>query len=330
MDFKVGPLPEIIFGCGKRFLLLDILKNNRRSTVVITSPGMVKRDHYNQLMDKLQRENLVSQVYSSATPEPSLEDVDACLESLKGLGVDIIVGIGGGSVLDLTKAVGARLGIPKIVLPTTAGTGCEVTSRVVLKEKGRKKSFKDGNFIPSIAIVDPEFTLTVPAQLAVTTGLDAFAHATECLGSKNSNFLTNIVASTAAGRIEDAFEDAMEGNLGARTSMALGSLLAGIAFGSAGTTLGHGLSYPLANRGLSHSMAVSLVLPYALELNGHSDLVDFVKRVSKNLVIPEIPSWDILVMVEEVMGDRRHLGNNPKEVTREDVLEIYKKLEEVL
>lgn len=328
MDFKVGPIPVVIFGYGKRNLLLDFLRDSRKTAVVITSPGMVRRGHYSQLVERLQSENLVSKIYSFVTPEPSLEDVDSCLDSLKGLDIHAVVGIGGGSVLDLTKVVGARLGVTKIVLPTMAGTGSEVTSGAVMKNAGRKRTFKDRNFMPGIAIIDPEFTLTVPTQWVVSTGLDAFAHATECFGSRNSNVLTDMVASKAIELVEANFEKALAGDLEAKSNMALGSLLAGIAFGTAGTSLGHGLSYPLANRGLPHSLAVSVVLPYALEFNGHLLWGEFVRKISRGLFIPEIPGWDIPVMVEEVLEDRRHLDNNPQVVTQEDIRNIFERLEE--
>jgi alcohol dehydrogenase class IV len=120
---------------------------------------------------------------------------------------------------------------------------------------------------------------------------------------------------------------AVKGDTQAMVNLSLGSLMAGMAFGNSGTTLGHALSYPLSNRGIPHGEAVAMMLPHALEFNG-ADLA-FVKKLRSLVRTVEFrwgPRWDVNQMATEVMEDERHLGNNPVKVTFEDVLGIFEKM----
>ncbi len=123
----------------------------------------------------------------------------------------------------------------------------------------------------------------------------------------------------------------VKGDKEARVNMSLGSLMAGMAFGNSGTTLAHALSYPLSNRGVPHGEAIAMVMPYALEFN-RSDLalIEGLREIAKIVKPRWSPDWSIEEMAKEVMDDERHLANNPRQATFEDVLTMFEKIEEEL
>jgi len=332
LDFEFILPPQIIFGCRRRFLLLEKVKElKRRSLLIITSQGMMKREKSQEIFEILREGNLTFEVYREIPPEPCLDDVEICLEFAKRQVVDLITGIGGGSVIDAAKKVAMELGLPKIILPTTSGTGSEVSHESVFKVDGRKMAFVDRGLTPDIAIVDPELSFSMPSNLATATGIDALAHAVECNESKRSIPLVRTLALEAFKLLKANIRKAAKGEEEARVNMSLGSLTAGMAFGNSGTTLGHALSYPLSNRGVPHGEAVAMVLPYALEFNGaDAAFVTEVREVAKLVESKWDTGWDIQEMVREVMGDERHLANNPRKVAREDILKIFERIKDSL
>ncbi len=329
-DFEFILPPQIIFGCGRRFLLPEKVQELKaRNTLIITSQGMMKREKPREVFEIFSNENLPFEVYSKIPPEPSLEDVEICLEFAKKQAVDLIVGIGGGSVIDVAKKLALELRAPKIILPTTSGTGSEVTHESVLKVSGKKKTFVNKRLTPDVTIVDPEFTFSMLPKLAAATGIDALAHAIECYESKKSNPLVKTLALEAFKLLKENIRKAVEGDREARVNMSLGSLAAGMAFGNSGTTLGHALSYPVSNRGVPHREAAAMVLPYALEFNGaDAAFIIGVREIAKLIELRWDTSWDIQEMVREVMDDERHLANNPRKVTNKDVFKIFERIKD--
>jgi alcohol dehydrogenase class IV len=213
------------------------------------------------------------------------------------------------------------------MVPTTAGTGSEVTHESVLKVDGKKRAFVEAGLTADVAIVDPNLCNTMSKRLTASSGMDALAHAVECYESRKSNPIAKTLALEAYNLIKDNLMQAVKGDTQAMVNLSLGSMMAGMAFGNSGTTLGHALSYPLSNRGVPHGEAVAMVLPYALEFNG-SDLA-FAKKLRKFVRTIELQwdaRWDANEMAAEVMEDKRHLGNNPVEVTFEDILGIFEKM----
>lgn len=294
---------------------------------VVTSPGMVKRGHVSVVSASMAEHNRASEVFADVTPEPGIEDAHRCVAAARKKRVDLVVGLGGGSVMDVAKKAATDLALPKIMVPTTAGTGSEVTHESVLKVEGRKRAFVELGLTPDVAIVDPNLCASMTKQLCVSSGMDALAHAVECSESRKSNPISRALAQAAYELIKDNLERALEGEAGAMDSLSLGSLMAGMAFANSGTTLGHALSYPFSNRGVPHGEAVAMVLPYALEFN-RSDHA-FAERLRKlvRLVEPRWdPGWNAGEMAEEVMADERHLANNPVGVTLADVLGMFERM----
>ncbi len=299
--------------------------------LIVTSRGMLKRESLTQVTASLQEHQLSFEIFSGVDPEPPIENVYHCVGFAMENRYHLVIGLGGGSVLDVAKKVAADLGLPKIMIPTTAGTGSEVTHESVFKVDGKKKAFVEQNLLPDVAIVDPDLTKTMLPRLTASSGIDALAHALECYESRRGNPLVKALALESFKLLKENIQKAVEGYTEARVNMSLGSLMAGMAFGNSGTTLGHALSYPLSNRGVPHGQAIAMVLPYALEFNNSAlAFVEGLRELIKIIKPRWSPDWDIEEMTEEVMDDEKHLANNPREVTFEDVFHIFEKMEEEL
>ena len=317
---------KIIFGVGSvERIGSEAKKFSSESVLIVTTRGMRKRDALKQVIDSLNNQGINSKIFYEVNPEPPLENVYECMEFAEGC--DLIIGMGGGSVIDVAKKAAADSNLRKVMIPTTAGTGSEVTHESVLKVEDKKRAFVDEKLAPDIAIVDPELMKTMSPKLIASSGIDALAHAIECYDSKRSNTLVKTLAFEAYGIIKDNLRKAVDGDEKAIEKMALGSLIAGMAFGNSGTALAHALSYPLSNEGIPHGEAVAMVLPYALEFNGFdAEVINEVKEIIRALKLGREVKGDIEEMARTVMEDKKHLSNNPREVTYEDVVLIYEKI----
>jgi len=330
MNFNFILPQKIIFGENSTKRIGEEVKRlGARRILIATSRGMLQRGSLKGVTDSLQEHKLSFEVFSKVDPEPPIEDVYDCIAFAKKTESDLLIGLGGGSVMDIAKKVAVDLVLPKIMIPTTAGTGSEVTHESVLKVDGKKKAFVDEKIIPDIAIVDPNLMKTMPPRLVASSGIDALAHAIECYDSKKSNLLVKTLAFEAYKIIKDNLREAVENDKKAIENMALGSLMAGISFGNSGTALAHALSYPLSNEGIPHGEAVAMVLPYALEFNEFdARVINEIKEIIRNLKLGREIKGDIEGMAKTVMEDKKHLSNNPRKVTFENVMSIYKKVVE--
>ena len=229
-------------------------------------------------------------MYSEIDSEPTIEIVDRGALLCRDKKAEVVVGIGGGSVLDAGKAIALlqknsgsirdyqmgdrsieNRGIPYIAVPTTAGTGSEGTKTVVItnQEEKIKKSINHPYAVPDVAVLDPDLTLTLPEHVTALTGIDALSHAVESYVSLNANPLTESVALKAIELIGNNLKDAVKdgSNMEARGNMLLASYLAGISL-NAGVGIAHMLAQPIgAACGLSHSEAIGVVLPRVVEAN---------------------------------------------------------------
>lgn len=329
MNFSFVLPRNIIFGCNSLEQIYKELEGlGGEKALIVTSSGMIKRDGFIKLTNILKEAGLFLAVFSKVSPEPPIDEAEECLEFARKNTCDVVIGIGGGSVLDIAKKVGMDLGRPKVMLPTTAGTGSEVTHESVLKVDGKKKAFVDEKLTPDIAIVDPNLTMTTPPRLTASSGIDALAHAIECYDCKTNNPLVRTLAFEAYTIIKNNLGKAVADDREARTNMALGSLMAGMAFGNSGTALCHALSYPLSNEGVPHGEAVAMMLPYALEFNNFDkDVITEIRGIISEVGLASGFRFkgDINRMAEVVIEDTRHLSNNPRKVTLEDIIRIYEK-----
>ena len=316
---------RVIFGEGALSRLGDEIKGlGARKVLIVTSKSMPDREPVRAALAALDPAGIHYVLFSSVPPEPTLEDVNACREFARGSGPDLMVGFGGGSAMDVAKIVAAELKLPRIMVPTTAGSGSEVTCNSVIMVEGRKKSFSDPRLAADVALVDPDLLATLPAAGLVPPAMDAMSHAMESYGSKKANEIVRAIALEGYLLIKSGIKSAVMGNAGSRRDISLGSLMAGMALSNTGTTLGHALANSLSKYGMPHGQALALILPYLMKVNrfdaGYAAQIKSLRL--KYCTFPVI-AWNIPEMAAEVAADDRHLNNNPRPVTLEEITRIY-------
>jgi len=296
---------DIIFGRGQRAALGRIASSLGGRAFVCTDARMARTPAFEDMMADLGRTGVEVRVYDGTLVDVPLSTVAEAAAEADAFQPDLIIGIGGGSCLDLAKATALihRHGgdirdyygegkvpspiAPVIAIPTTAGTGSEVTPVAVLSDPGRllKVGVSSVYLVPTVAICDPELTLTCPPALTAISGADALTHAIEAftatvreatpeLSQTNvfvgKNSLSDHFAKLAVQLIFRHLRRASEdgSDIEAREGLMLGALAAGMAFGTAGTALAHALQYPLgALTHTSHGEGVAALLPYVMEFN---------------------------------------------------------------
>ncbi|MEM2111114.1 MAG: iron-containing alcohol dehydrogenase, partial [Candidatus Bathyarchaeia archaeon] len=252
---------KILFGIGiSEKVGLEAKELGGKNVLLVTDKNLETIGIPKKIEDYLIKEDLNVDIFSNVEAEPSLEVAEAVAEAARNKGYDVVVGCGGGSVLDMAKIaamaatnpghmknyVGVNLvkkpSLPKILLPTTAGTGSEVTNIAVvtLTEDEIKSAIISPKILGDIAMVDPSLTFGMPPVLTASTGLDALSHSLEALMSIDANSITDSLALQALSLIfSNLLEAYKSGNVESRVNMSLGSLMAGMAFGNAGVCLGH-------------------------------------------------------------------------------------------
>lgn len=371
---------RILFGLGavkKIGAEAQLLK--AKKVLIITDPGVIQAGLLQNIEKSLQSVSLPFVTFDGVEADPRIEVVEKSVEKAKKEGIDLIVGFGGGSSLDIAKVTSILItnpgkidgffgidlvpnpGVPVILVPTTAGTGSEVTPIAILSDTREKlkKGIVSATLFPEVAIVDPKLTIGLPPSVTAFTGMDALTHAIEAYYSINATDLSDLLAFRAmellSKNIRMAF--AHGENLAARSNMMEGSLLAGIAFANAGVGAVHAFAYPLGGEfHLAHGLTNTLMLPYLMRYNilgcpnrfaqmatafgekveGLSELdaaemaVKFVERLSNDIRVPRrlrdvgIPEKSIPGLAEAAMKVTRLLANNPRKMTLEDAIAIYK------
>lgn len=284
--------PRILMGAGCVEQLgseVKILKGEK--ALVVTDPGVIRAGLLDKVLPPLHKAGIAAAVFDSVEPDPRVEIVDMALARLKEEKCDAVIGLGGGSSLDIAKLVAVMAvnpghisdyfgvdllvspGLPLICIPTTAGTGSETTPIAILSDEAEhmKKGVVSGYLFPGSAVLDPLLTLGVPPAVTAFTGMDALIHAIEAYTSVNANDLTDHLAFRAIeliyGNLPTAY--ARGEDLKARSKMLEGSLLAGMAFANAGVTAVHAFAYPLGGEfhHIPHGLANSVMLPHVLRFN---------------------------------------------------------------
>ena len=282
--------------------------------LIITSKGAKNRGW----LDYLKIKNY--HVFDSVESNPSIKTAEKIISDFKNSAFSYVIGLGGGSSLDVAKFVAYKIKTRKILIPTTFGSGSEVTRISVLKVNGKKQSFHDDRLIADIAIVDPYFIYQTPEQILKNSVIDACAQCTEAYDSKNGNIYTKFLCKKAFdylefGIINNDYE-----------KIVFGSLLDGLGFGNSSTTLGHALSYVFSNEGYSHGHALSYTTTLAHKFNSSVFYERFL-NIAKNLKFEKISLKQKIDMAADlILTDRKHLDNNPKSVTREDIIELLDKI----
>ena len=374
--------PRILMGAGVLAQTAAEVKRLKAGRVlIVTDKGLVAAGIVSRLESVLTEAGISWTRFDEVEPDPRFEIAVRAVEAAKSEKAELVIGIGGGSPLDIAKVCAIlatntkpvselfgidmvpEAGLATILIPTTAGTGSEVTPIAILSDEHEKlkKGIVSPRLFPAVAILDPELTLGMPPGVTAATGLDALIHAVEAFTSKNANSISDVFARQAMrlvfGNIRKAYANGED--LAARAGMLEGSLLAGMAFANAGVTAVHAFAYPIgAEFHIPHGVANSIMLPPVMEFNMLGNLPKFaeiagifgeppgglnererargmVKAISElvdDLRIPRhltefgVADHHIPALAQGVMKVTRLLANNPRRITVQDAEAIYRQV----
>lgn len=370
---------RIVRGAGCFALVpAEISRLGKKRVVIVTDPGIVATGMIDRLSALLTAAGIASVVFDAVEADPRLQIAGLAAERLKSAGAEMVIGIGGGSAIDIAKVAailaandgsvasffGIDLvphpGLPLMIIPTTAGTGSEVTPIAILSDDDEKlkKGIVSPYLFPTVALLDPELTLGLPPRVTAATGMDALIHAIEAYTSKNAEPLTDLLACRAmellSANIRKAFTDGSD--LVARGNMLEGSMLAGMAFANVGVTAVHAFAYPIgAEFHIPHGIANAIMLAPVMEFNmvacpdrfvgigecfgldlagcpaeqGAARTIAAMHAFSDDLQLPKglrefgVQEKDLDGLATGVMKVTRLLANNPRELTQADARRIY-------
>lgn len=366
-------MPEVYFGDDAARNMGEVLDRlGSRRVFIVTGPHLCHSESFAELKTIAGANGREVEVYSETSADPSIKLVKAITANARAFRADCVLGIGGGSPLDSAKIVAVLLdhdvtveslvGIgktprrrtPLLMVPTTSGTGSEVTIYSILTDTDTqmKAGVCSAEIIPDYAFLIPSTTLSMPASVTAATGIDALCHATEAYTSKRRNPYSDVMALKAVRLIGENLLTAHRNptNITARGNMLLASLFAGLAFNNSSTTAVHAFSYPLGGthhvpHGLANSMMFAAVFRHNTPGNearmadlagamcGQHDaaaLIPAVNELRRNLGLPMslkaagIPEDDLERMANNVMTVTRLLSVNANPVTLEDARKIFR------
>ena len=378
-NFSFHTTPQLHFGQGSLERLPQELKQwNPHSILLVSDPGVLKAGITAKVETLLVGAGYRVTIFSEVEPDPRIETAEACANAARSCKADVIIGVGGGSAMDIAKVAAVlayskqpihsmfgieqvnAAGLALILVPTTAGTGSEVTHIAILSDEQEhlKKGIVSKFLFPRLAIVDPLLTLGVPAAVTAASGMDALLHAVEAFTSKNANDLSDTLARRAMRLISENLRDAYQNgqNLEARTGMLEGSMLAGMAFANAGVTAVHAFAYPIgAEFHIPHGVANSIMMGPVLTFNISGNPAKFaevaecisekidgtsvqdraelsvaiMKQLAHDIDIPKnlssfgVRKEHIPNLADGVLKVTRLLANNPRAITRDDAIALY-------
>jgi succinate semialdehyde reductase len=288
--------------------------NFQADCLVITSKGAKKRGW----LDFFKLKNYY--IYDKVEPNPSIEIIDEIISDFRDSNFSHVIGLGGGSSLDVAKFVALKLKKFKILIPTTFGSGSEVTRISVLKVNGKKQSFHDDGLFADVAIIDPQFLENSSQDIIKNSAIDALAQCSEAYDSKLSNNYTKFLCKKAFDVLENGIMNEKYEDL------ATGSLYCGLGFGNSSTTLGHALSYVFSNEGISHGHALAFTTTAAHEFNNSIFYNRFYKIVKKLNFKRISLKQNITEAAELILTDRKHLDNNPQQISKDDIVLLLEKI----
>lgn len=366
------------WGCLSQ-LLLEVKKFNAHNILIVTDPLLKEIGLTDNVEKPLIEKGYTTTIYTDIAPEPPLAVGEKLVDFTRKHPFDLVIGVGGGSALDLAKlaAVLAKhdgkvadylnltgtktldnKGLPKILIPTTSGTGSEVTNISVLSLDTTKDVVTHDYLLADVAIVDPALTISLPSKVTAATGVDALTHAIEAYVSVNANAVTDALALQAIRLISQSIRTAVHNGQDkqARTDMSYGSYLAGLAFFNAGVAGVHALAYPLGGQfHIAHGDSNAVLLPYVmgyirqscekrmkdiLDAMGISSsylsqeeasykCVDALQQLVQDVKIPStlqgfnISASALEQLTEDATKQTRILARSPMPLEREDIYQIY-------
>lgn len=281
-DFQYKALPIVVyFGNGESKKTKAILMEQGYSSVlVITTP---EQKHTGEVM-ALQLGDLVSTVYPHAVMHVPIEVADQAVAVALDQKIDCCLALGGGSTIGLAKAIALKTGIPIVAIPTTYA-GSEMTTVYGLTENKLKKTGKDINVLPKIVIYDPELSLTLPADISASSGMNAMAHAVEALYAQDKNPIISMMAIESIQSLSQALPKIVNNpqDLEARKQATYGAWLAGICLGTVGMAIHHKLCHTFGGTyNLPHAQAHAITLAYSAHYNRNAD-IEAMEKLAKAL-----------------------------------------------
>ncbi|PRX27420.1 alcohol dehydrogenase [Orenia metallireducens] len=384
-DFEYYSPTKVAFGPGKLGEIGQLIGEYGNKALVVTDSNIEKVGILAMLEEYLDEAEIDYDVFAEVEEDPSAELVERGAKFAEDNDSEFIIGVGGGSSIDAAKAiavarthpakirdylVGAKIGaegitsdvLPIVTIPTTSGTGSEVTPVAVIsdKEEESKRVLFSPYLFPQVAIVDPELTFTLPKEMTVYTAIDALCQAMEAYLSPEGNIISDLLSLESIELIRAAIYDAVndEGNLQARTKLALGATLSGMVISQAGVGAAHALAMVLGGRyKLPHGLGIAMVLPYVVEYNAKdfqeayldiaeafgikvnelteqeaiTALVEDLKELNQRLgVKAKLRDFgvaeDLLLELGQAACDHEDMRNNPKEPTAEEMRMILEKV----
>jgi len=290
-SFDYQPRTRLVFGPGTAKRVGELARDlGGRRVLVVTDPGVVTAGHANQIERSLQSAGIGVVVYDRVRENPTTRDVDQCLTIAQEAGIDLFVGLGGGSSMDTAKGCNFLLTnggqmkdywgvgkakrpmLPLLAIPTTAGTGSECQSSALIADEQthQKMACLDSKVLARIALLDPELTVSQPPRVTACTGIDAIAHAVETAVTRPRTVLSLMYAHEAFKLTVTSFERVLTHplDLQARGRMLLGAALAGTAIENSMLGAAHSAANPLtAHFNIVHGQAVGMMLPHVVRFN---------------------------------------------------------------
>jgi len=375
MGFYAVQIPKrVVFGDAVEGTIGAEAKGLGAKHIFLVTDEAIKKTGMIERVAKPLKEVAEVDVYANVPSEPTLAAAEAVAMAARTTKFEVVVGVGGGSVLDMAKVAAAAVAnpwqavheflgankivnpsVPKLLLPTTAGTGAEATPYALVIADGKKKAIASPYNLAEVIMLSPAFTATMPPEVTASTGMDALSHAVEAFLSRGANPLTDSFALEAIrmiiANLEEVFVHGT--NLQARLHMSLAAMLGGLAFGNAGVIAGHAAAHTVGARyTIPHGVASALALPYIMAFNAQDPVaqerlarvahemgeevrrlaqeeaafkaVERVERLLETLKLPtrladlNVPEADVPQLAEALLAEKGYLARNPRNVASEE------------
>jgi alcohol dehydrogenase class IV len=381
--FQFARLPKIHFGCGKIAELPGIAKNYDDNILLVTGrSSFMNSIHGENLLNAL-KDNNISSYHVIIPGEPSPEMIDEAVANYRHININAVIAVGGGSVLDAGKAISAMIyrtesvvdflegvgkgehpgtKIPFVAIPTTSGTGSEATKNAVISKIGKngyKRSLRHDNFVPDIALIDPELTVQCPGDITSASGMDCFTQLTEAFLSEKSNEYTDALSIEGFKAIKSSLTISYTdgGNIEARTGMAFAALTSGICLANSGLGVVHGFASSIGGMyNIPHGLICGTLMAVSNEVNvrklrkscnnpaaikkyamlgklfldkkGKSDqyytdgFINYLHSLAEDLHLSGLRNYGLGEKDVELICSKTEIKNNPVKLAVEDLAEI--------
>ncbi len=383
MQFEFSTATKIIYGSGSLFKLSRFVKDYADNYLLVCGGSSLENTGVLGRIEKqLRDEGIEYHYYRGVTKEPDIDIIEKGVNIGKKYNCNGVIAVGGGSVIDTGKAIAGLItneghildylegvgegrsllndGAPFIAIPTTAGTGAEVTKNAVISSETMhfKKSFRSEKLLARLAIVDPLLTLSLPPYQTAISGMDALTQLIESYISKKSNRVTDMIAKEgirlAGGALKKAYDDGA--NIEAREDMALASLLSGVCLANSGLGAAHGIASALGSYyPIRHGMACAILLPHVMRVNlvsredkisdigsiltgrafedtreGAQAAIDYIEKLNKHMKIPsDFKAYNIDQKMLPILAKASRgnsMNGNPVYLSNEDIISLLEEI----